>query len=80
MIGDTATETIAELRFQRHVECLHDLGPRVTAELLAELGSERGIQTVIDQKVRRFAAIDTDQLTALGGDDFPPVPLHVVVP
>ena len=75
-----ATEIIAELRFRRHVERLHGLGAHVTAGLLAELGSERGIQTIIDQKVRRFAAIGPQHLTALGGDDFPPVPLHVVMP
>lgn len=74
----TAVEIVANLRFQRNVERVHGLGARVTAELLAELGSERSIQNIIDEKVARYAAIDPVALAAVGGDKFGPLPLHVV--
>ena len=73
-------ELVAELRFRRNVEQVHSLGARAVGELLAELGSERGIQTIIDQKVRRFAAIDPQHLTALDGDRFMAPPLALVPP
>ena len=72
------TEIIAELRFRRDVARVHALGARAVAELLAEVGAERGIQHLIDQKASRYATINPDHLLALGGDDFPPVPLHEV--
>ena len=40
-----AANVVANLRFRRQVERLHRLGPRAIAELLAELGAERSIQT-----------------------------------
>ncbi len=36
-----AAEHVADLKFRRAVERLHNLGPRATAELLAEIGAER---------------------------------------
>ena len=77
-IGSTAAQTVADLNFRRNVEHMHSLGARVVGELLAELGAERGIQTIIDQKVGRYAAIDPHQLTASGGDRFARPPLTVV--
>ena len=69
---------IADLRFRRQVKRLHARGPRVVAELLAELGAERGIQTIIDEKVDRYASINDAALDAIGGREFPPIPLHAV--
>ncbi len=43
-----AADVVADLKFRRQVERLHRLGDRVLGEFLAELGAERGIQTVID--------------------------------
>ena len=77
-IGPLAAETVANLAFRRKVELLHSLGPRVTAELLAEIGVERSIQTVIDQKLETYTALDIEALEATGGDDFSPVPIHEV--
>ena len=37
-IGQAAAEVVADLRFRRQVQRLHKLGPRVIAELLAEIG------------------------------------------
>ncbi len=73
-----AAEIGARLHFRRQVERLHRLGPRATAELLAELGAERGIQTVIDQKLDTYAQLDPEALEATGMSDFWPLPLHEV--
>ncbi len=73
-----AAEIGARLHFRRQVERLHRLGPRATAELLAELGAERGIQTVIDRKVDTYAEINPDAIEAAGGNDFWQPPLHEV--
>ena len=74
----SAAEVVADLRFRRQVERVHLLGPRVTAELLAEIGAERSIQTVIDQKLDRYAELNLEALQATGGDRFWPVPIHEV--
>ncbi len=66
------------MRFRRQVIRLHRLGPRVTAELLAEIGAERGITTIIDQKMEKYINIDPAALEATGGDQFPAVPIHAV--
>ena len=76
--GSPAAEIVSDLAFRRHVERVHSLGARAITELLAELGSERSIQNIIDEKVERYAAIDPSALAAVGGDDFPPAPLHEV--
>ena len=77
-IGQIAAEVVADIRFRHQVLRLHRLGPRVTAEFLAELGTERSIQTVIDQKLNRYAQLDPEALEATGGDEFSPAPLHEV--
>ncbi len=73
-----AAEIGARLHFRRQVERLHRLGPRATAELLAEIGAERGIQTVIDQKLDTYIEIGPETLDAAGGDVFSPLPIHEV--
>ena len=73
--GSVAAETVASLRFRRKVEQVHSLGPRVTAELLAEIGAERSIRTVIDQKLEVYAGLDPKAVAVTGGDNFWPVPL-----
>ena len=77
-IGAKAAEIIANMKFCRQVERLHRLGPRVTAELLAEIGTERSIQTVIDRKLERYIELDAEALTATGGGRFWPVSLREV--
>ena len=76
-IGDAA-EIVADLRFRRQVLRLHRLGPRVTAELLAELGAERSIMTLIDRKIDTYNEIDSGTLEATGGGDFWQPPLREV--
>ena len=75
-IGEVDAEVVADLRFRRKVQRLHRLGPRVLSELLAELGVERGIGTIIDQKIDVYAEIDPAALEAASGDRFWPVPIH----
>ena len=78
-IGSAAAEIVADLRFRQQVERLHALGPRVTAELLAEIGIERSIMPVINAKLRTYADIDPEALRAVGGDKFWPSPVREVL-
>ncbi len=76
--GEVAAGVVADLTFRRKVERLHALGPRVTAELLAEIGAERSIQTIIDRKLDRFTGLAPEALEIAGGDRFWPSPLSEV--
>jgi len=71
---------IADLRRQRHVRKIHRLGPRVIDALLVEIGAERGITTIIERKIERYAGIEIDSLELAGGDQFSAQPIHVVRP
>ena len=77
-IGSLTADIAANLRFRRQVEHLHGLGPRAVGELLAEIGAERSIQTVIDRKLDRYSQLKPGALSAAGGDRFPVVPVHLV--
>ena len=77
-IGQVAAEIVADLRFRRQVEHLHCLGARAVGELLAEIGAQRNIRTVIDQKLSAYAEIEPEVLEVTGGDDFWQPPLHEV--
>ena len=79
-IGGVAAEVVADLRFQRQVQRLHHLGPRAVGELLAEIGVERGIRTVVDQKLERYTALDPKAPEVTGGDTFWPVPPREIRP
>lgn len=69
---------IADFKFRRDVERLCLKGPRVVGELLAEIGAERSITTILEAKLSRYTAIDDMALSMAGGDRFPPPPLHRV--
>ncbi len=77
-IGKVAAEVVADLRFQRKVIRLHQQGPRVLGEYLAELGVDIG--TIIDRKLDTYAELEPEVLEAAGGDTFSPVPIHGVRP
>ncbi len=79
-IGEMAAKIVAHLPFQRKVERIHRLGPRVLGEMLAELGAERSIMTIIDQKLDTYAQLDSKTLEVTGGDGFWPVPVRRVDP
>ncbi len=74
----SAAEVVASLKFRRQVEHLHRLGPRVVGELLAEIGAERSIQTLIDQKINIYAGLTSEALEATDGGGFWPAPLREV--
>ncbi len=77
-IGASAAEVVGNLRFRRQVQRLHRQGPRVVGEFLAELGAERGITTIIDQKLDTYIEIEPEVLDAAGGKEFWQPPLHGV--
>ncbi len=45
---------------------------------IAELGDERSIQTVIDQKLNRYTELEPEALEVTGGDHFWQSPLYGV--
>jgi hypothetical protein len=66
-------------RFRWLVDRLYALGPRAVGELLAELAGEHLIRVPIERKLERYAAaLDPAILRAIGGDRFPPPPIHLV--
>ncbi len=75
-----AADIVADLQFRRQVERLHRLGPRATAELLAEIGAERSIMAIIDKKLETYVSIEPVALEVAGGDKFWPVPVREVRP
>ena len=77
-LGALAAEIVADLRFRRQVQRLHRQGDRVLGEFLAELGAERSIMTLIDQKLDRYTELEPEALEAAGGDGFWPVPVRKV--
>lgn len=75
-----AVDLSAAPTFQRDVAALHELGARATAEYIAELilmlpAGDR--QRAFD-RLAAYRDIPQEQLTATGGDKFPPIPLRVV--
>ncbi len=73
-----AADVVADLQFRRRIERLHRLGPRVIAELLAEIGAERSITTIIDSKLAAYTELEPATIEAAGGDKFWPAPLREV--
>jgi hypothetical protein len=59
---------LGDERFERQVQRLHALGPRVLCECLCELAAQRMLRQPIEALVARYAAIDPSSLAAAGGD------------
>ena len=76
--GKRAAEIVSDRRFMQGVRRLYEKGPRVLAALLAEIGAERSIMTIIDSKLERFADLPEDDLKVTGGDQIPPAPLTLI--
>ena len=58
---------------------LHDLGPRPVAECLLEIaGNDDGARVTLLAVLERYAKLDPATVQAVGGDIFPPVPIHAV--
>ena len=77
-IGEVAAKIVARLPFQRKVERVHALGPRVLGEMLAELGAERSIMTLINRKLDIYGELDPEALEVTGADRFWQPPLREV--
>jgi hypothetical protein len=74
------TVELREVIFDRQVNRLVGrFGARAVAELLRALGQKHFIRTSIDAELERFVMLLTpEMLEATGGDQFSPVPLHLV--
>ena len=77
-IGAIAAEVVADMRFRRRIQQLHGLGDRVLGEFLAEIGAERSIMTLIDQKLDAYTELEPEALEVASGDRFWPSPLSEV--
>jgi len=63
---------IADLRLRRGAEHLCRLGPRATAELLAELGASYGMHEEIVQRLEAYQCLSPEMIGLAGADRFPP--------
>jgi hypothetical protein len=77
-VGTIAAETVADARFRRRVERFHAQGPRLTAELLAQVAADRSLGGYLDALLDRFLALDPETLRIVGADRMPPTPIHTV--
>ena len=72
------TQLLAGHRYERQVIRTHALGPRVFAELLAEIATATGQPAVVADRVQAYAQLDPEFVRAVGGDKFPPMLMEVV--
>ncbi len=70
--------TAADLEFRTKVRRVLAKGDRLIVEMLAELGADRLIATIIAQMLDRYLGLADEALDATGARDFPPVPIHQV--
>ena len=75
---DAPPPFVLDRRLQRDIEKVHRLGPRAIYHLLDEIGCRHSCRTFIEERASRYAKLDPDIVRELGGDQFPPVPLHEV--
>jgi hypothetical protein len=59
---------LGDEKFERQVQRLHALGPRVLCACLCKLGAQHLLRQPIEAIVARYAAIDPEALAAAGGD------------
>lgn len=72
-------DPLARLRLQRDVERLHSLGPRATAEFLAEVGRRiGGMPCILGLLCEYQQQLSPSTLRAVGADRFPARPMHGV--
>ena len=63
----------ARPQFEQSVKHLHALGPRATAEALAEIAARIGGLPAITAVLNEYRALSPHKLRATGGDRFPRV-------
>jgi hypothetical protein len=69
-------DPLDRLRLERGARHLHTLGPRVTAELLAEIGARTGGMPAIMRLLGEYKRFSPQLLRAVGANRFPPRPLR----
>lgn len=65
------------LRLERGAIHLYGLGPRAVAELLEGLAETVGCASCILDPLARYERLTLAMVRAVGGDCFPPRPLHL---
>ncbi len=73
----STAQDLAGPHFEHMVECLHRLGPRPLAEMIVEIATVTGEAGLVVGRVQEYSALDPEIVRALGGDQFPPMPLGV---
>ncbi len=76
--ADECVWRLAGPRFECRMERLHCLGPRVIAEMLADIATAIGQPDLIADHVEKYADLDPEIVRALGADRFPAMPLTVI--
>ncbi len=74
-IGRTVT-AVTTFRRQRQIEHVYRLGLRAVGELLFEVAEGEDL----DRALKAYQRLTPDLLKAVGGDRFPPLPIHEVRP
>ncbi len=74
-IGQTVTAATT-FRRQRQIEHVYRLGLRAVGELLFEVAEGEDL----DRALEAYQRLTPDLLKAVGGDHFPPLPIHEVRP
>ena len=70
---------LEKMRLERGAQHLHRCGPRAIAEMLAEVADAIGGTPCILARLATYEArLSPELLRAVGGDTFPPRPLHAV--
>jgi hypothetical protein len=62
---------------QRQVQAICRV-PRLVLELLNKLDRYHGLGDDLDRRLEKYAAVDLNELRALGADRLPPLPIHSV--
>ena len=65
---------------ERMVERVWRGGPRVLAELLAEIGRVHGIADDIERRLASYQRLTPEILAAVGADRFAPAPMREIAP
>ncbi len=73
-VGHVVLGVVAALKRQRQIEHVYRLGPRAVGELLHEVAEGEDL----DRALAAYSRLTPDLLRAVGGDRFPPVPIHEV--
>ncbi len=76
--GAACAALVADPHFRHQVELLCAKGPRLSAELLAEVAIEYDLEDAIRKKIARYLSIPDAALDVAGARDFPPLPMYGV--